>query len=223
MFGLSRIKRALVADNRQRRKVRLGLYRGLMFDASWASDAQFLLGLQERETHTRIRRALARARWAIDVGAGNGELTVLLAKRGTRVYAFEPENVNRVADALNRNCSRAQSAGVDVSPCFVGLGDHPTITALDALHLLHPHAFGFVKIDVENAELDVLKSGSRLLSGMRGDVLVEVHSMALERQCQEWLRGHGFTVEVLRNAWWRIVLPERRPTAHNRWLWATKD
>jgi hypothetical protein len=37
------------------------------------------------------------------------------------------------------------------------------------------------------------------------------------------LTAQGFQLEVVPNAWWRVILPEMRPIEHNRWLAAWKD
>ena len=80
---------------------------------------------------------------------------------------------------------------------------------------------GFIKIDVDGAELDVLQSGESLLSSDRIDLLVETHSQKLECACERLLTGFGYRVRVVKNGWYRAVIPELRPTQHNRWLWAT--
>jgi hypothetical protein len=80
---------------------------------------------------------------------------------------------------------------------------------------------GFLKIDVDGAEMDVLRSGGKLLSPATADVLIETHSPELERDCQAWLEARGFAVRIVPNAWWRVFIPEYRTIPHNRWLWAT--
>jgi hypothetical protein len=51
---------------------------------------------------------------------------------------------------------------------------------------------GFIKIDVDGAEVDVLQSASRLLKSRVADILVEVHSKLLEDQCVNLLRANGY-------------------------------
>jgi len=29
--------------------------------------------------------------------------------------------------------------------------------------------------------------------------------------------------QIIKDAWWRVIVPEMRPIEHNRWLWATKN
>jgi hypothetical protein len=104
---------------------------------------------------------------------------------------------------------------------FAGTGNAADTIAIDRLNLDLTRR-GFVKIDVDGSETDVLESASRLLSAARADVLVEVHSARLEADCIARLCGFGYNVEIISNAWWRWVVPERRPIPHNRWIFATK-
>ena len=92
---------------------------------------------------------------------------------------------------------------------------------LDSLNLDRDKP-GFIKIDVDGPECDVLDSGARLLSKADVCLLVETHSLELELGCIDRLEKLGYVCSVIRNAWWRIFVPEQRPIAHNRWLWAEK-
>jgi hypothetical protein len=102
----------------------------------------------------------------------------------------------------------------------VGTANHPNYLFLDALELEKTER-GFIKIDVEGHEMDVLQSGERLLCSATVDLLIETHSKILEEQCLKWLVSKGYHCEVIMNAWWRAMIPEKRPIDHNRWLWAT--
>ena len=83
-------------------------------------------------------------------------------------------------------------------------------------------AKGFLKIDVDGYEVDVLESAKKTLQEAKPDVLVEVHSKQLEAACIDILKAYGYGVRVIPNAWWRIFVPERRPIEHNRWIFATE-
>jgi hypothetical protein len=80
-----------------------------------------------------------------------------------------------------------------------------------------------LKIDVDGAETDVLDSAINLLTVGSPDVLVEVHSEQLEKECIARLRSFDYAVEIIDNAWWRIFVPEHRPIPHNRWIGGTKQ
>jgi hypothetical protein len=200
----------------------LGLYRKLCLDLDFRSQTQLYLGLLERETHRYIRRIAGKCDWFIDVGAGHGELCLFFLKQPRRVgvVAIEP-SPDEVA-TLRRNLALNGIADDDVEIVtkFVGSGDTADTIMLDAVDV-DRNARGFVKIDVEGAELNVLHGGSRLLRPELVDLLIETHSLEIERECMAWLAKSGYQTEVIHNAWWRRLVPEYRPIEHNRWLWAT--
>jgi len=37
------------------------------------------------------------------------------------------------------------------------------------------------------------------------------------------LRERGYKTKIIRNAWWRLFIPELRPLEQNRWLWVQND
>jgi hypothetical protein len=219
---LSRLKTALVRGGPKPRRVRWGLFRELTFEIDLQSQAQLWLGLWERETYTLIAQAASRCRWAVDIGAGSGELTVFLLRRSAadRVYSFEPDS--QAFAAAQRNLRLNDLTRVDtliLSNRFVATSGSDSVT-LDSLQLDRTGR-GFLKIDVDGAELDVLESGRDLLSAAKLDLLIETHSAELEAGCQDYLRSLGFRCRVIPNARWRAWLPELRPSDHCRWLWAT--
>jgi len=79
---------------------------------------------------------------------------------------------------------------------------------------------GFVKVDVDGAELDVLAGMQELLRVHRPVVFVEVHGADREGNCSAFLTSRGYEVRIVKNAWWRALYPEHRPIGHNRWLLA---
>jgi FkbM family methyltransferase len=140
-------------------------------------------------------------REAVDAGANIGQYSVALARLARRVYAFEPveevstflaraapANVTVYTEALSdsegtRTLRVPTTAGVP-SPTLAAIGDAPTNYPDDACEVRSVHAstldkladrdIGFVKIDVEGHELEVLAGGSTLISRQRPVVLVEI-------------------------------------------------
>ena len=221
---LSVIKRAVVKGGKRPVRVPFGLFKGLTLDLDLAGEMQKYLGLWEAETHNFIRAAAGRCRWAVDVGAGSGELAVFLLRRSgsEAVHAFEPQESEvarlRVNLALN---------GLENDPRMVvhreavSINPNPGFVALDAIGL-DASQRGFLKVDVDGQEMHVLLSGAELLSRATVDVLVETHSASLEDECLRLLRGFGYNCSVIDNAWWRRIVPEARPIPHNRWLSAVR-
>jgi Methyltransferase FkbM domain len=222
---VSVVKKMLLRSGRKPRKVRLGLFRNLTLNLDMRSDAQVLFGLWERETYSRIRKAAHGCQWMVDVGSGKGELCVFFARHSSaqKVVCIDPDagEIERMLYNLELN-GESDSQKVSVLKKFVGTSRDSQFVELDGLQLGQGEK-GFVKIDVEGAELDVLKSGTRLLKNRNVDLVIETHSSQLESDCVGLLEGHGYDCQILPNAWWRLVIPEGRPAAHNRWLWASNQ
>lgn len=225
MALLSTLKSLVLPRGACPRRILLGIYRGLVMDLDFSESTQLYLGLWERENQPWIRLAATRCEWAIDVGAGAGELSLYLLRHSSarRIFAFEPDGAAR--DRFLRNIVLN---GLDAGEVLMVLGnsagtagDAPNQTSLDALDV-ERHARGFVRIDVEGAEMDVLRSGERLFGEGRIDLLLETHSLDLERDCLAFLDRKGFTCHIIERAWWRAVIPEHRSLPHNRWVWATR-
>ena len=81
----------------------------------------------------------------------------------------------------------------------------------------------FVKIDVDGAELSVLSGMDHTLRTAPPVMLIEVHGADLEQDCMSFLSSRGYQVRLVKNAWWRVLYPEHRPIALNRWLLALPD
>lgn len=188
-------------------------------DIDLSHQTQLLLGLAERETHKFLREATGTTSWLIDVGAGAGELSLHFARQPnvSRVYAMEPASTELVKNlALN---PLSVSAKIEVVSKCAGLRDDPNIMTLDTLPVDRSMR-GLIKIDVEGAEVDVLSGAVGLLASGAADILIETHSAQLEQECASIL-AKDYRTLIIDQAWWRWVIPERRPSRHNRWMWAT--
>ena len=216
------IKSQLVGTGRHPRKIPVGLYGGLVLSLDLRHQSQLYAGLSEAETHKFIRAAAPHSGWMVDVGAGQGELAIYFAARCfvSKVFAIDPQASE--IEILNQNIALNKKsvgdtiivmqkyAGSAASDDFIRLDDLPVDRKLR----------GFIKIDVDGREMEVLASGENLLSEASVDLLIETHSMSLERDCVQFLRSRGFVPEIVHRAWWRKIIPEQRPIEHNRWLWA---
>jgi len=179
------------------------------------------------ETNGAVRQAAQTANWIVDVGAGAGELCILAAKlkNVTRIIAIEPDQA--MVKSLQANIGHNDilyndilSGRIEIIEKFIGTQNDHKYIRLDQLSIdrsLH----GFIKIDVDGSELEVLRSGQQLLSCVNVDILVQTYSSELERHCVHFLEDVGYTCRIIRNAWWRSLIPEQRPCEHNRWLFAT--
>jgi predicted RNA methylase len=191
------------------RVIRHGPAKGARLYLNRMTDLQREFGLWETELND-IYRVYVPGRIVYDIGAADGLTALAFACLGApKVIAFEPAREAAATFELNMRANSSLALKIKLLRTAVGhdpLSDLPTP--------------GFVKIDVDGAELDVLESLEMMLRLSRAPVVVEVHSRDLENRCSEKLRQLGYTVHVVRNAWWRTFYPEHRPIEHNRWLFA---
>ena len=181
---------------------------------------QIYLGLQEREIYAWLARLSFNVATAMDIGAADGEyaLYFLLKSSARVVVAFEPSVEARQLLARNlelNNC--AGDSRLTVEPYSAGQRDYGDERTVDSL-LPHIEAPCLIKIDVDGGELDVLQGARSALASRDVSWIIETHSLELEHQCRDLLRASGLGTTVVRNAWWRVLVPEMRPIPHNRWL-----
>ncbi len=225
MYIISKIKNYIVSDLPKERTVLFGIYRGLKLEINLRDKLQVYLGLWERETYPYINRSFKKSNWFIDIGSGDGELCILFLKSTlvSKVYAFDPliNSTDQMKNDMLRN-GISKDSRLIVSNKLVGNNQNENYIKMDNIEVDY-NKNGFIKIDVEGSELDVLESGKSLLNYDKVDLLIETHSKQLEDECITYLRNLNYNTQIIYNAWWRILVPEYRPTGHNRWLWASKS
>jgi hypothetical protein len=218
---LRKIKERFGPRDKRVRTILSGPLRGLRMWIDMMPQGQLWFGLAERETHSWMRRLCKDINTAVDVGAAFGEQTLYFVKRSsaTRIYAFDPR-----PDALEELKENIDINGVEsgkeltLSTKMIGLHNAEKMCTLDSLcdEVVFPC---IVKVDIEGAEVDALRGAGRLLAAGHTRWLIEVHSIECERACCEILEGAGYQVQVIKNAWWRLLVPEGRgDSEHNRWL-----
>jgi hypothetical protein len=221
---VSNLKNLLTPVGCKPRRILLGPFRGIVMGLSLRSQAQIYVGLFEKETHPWLTRLSKDISTAIDIGAAYGEHTIyfLTKTKATRVFAFEPDTscIPPLRENLRLN-GVYQAERLELSTRFVGSSDTDREIRLDSI-AESVHAPCVVKMDVDGAEVQILKGAKTFnsLPGVRW--LIETHSRDLEVTCEGILRAAGFQTRIIPNAWWRVFLPELRHSAHNRWLAAWK-
>jgi FkbM family methyltransferase len=172
--------------------------------------------------YDRIEHYVPGRDWVVfDLGANVGMVSMLEAKRGAEVYAFEPnpgcfrrllKNVlaNGLDDRIHAfNIAVGAEVGAGVmqvekggttggTVVFGGAAGQAGLVGVTTLDQIAP-AIGvsqidLLKIDVEGAEVDALRGATRTL-GMTARVILEYHSVALLRETEAILERHGFVVE----------------------------
>jgi hypothetical protein len=178
------------------------------------------MGLDEREIESVTRRYAAIAKTAVDVGAHDGWYSLFFASQPNirRVLAFEPDlaHHSRFNENLSANDGRFRKK-VELSAKFVGRFDDADNVTLDRLlsDCLYPVV---IKVDVDGGELEVLSGLRETLRRRRAMLIVETHSVRLEAQCLSFLETVGYRGMVIENAWYRALIRDVRPIAHNRWF-----
>jgi FkbM family methyltransferase len=153
-----------------------------------------------------------------DIGANVGVYTLLFGRYSKHVYAFEPvpRNIRYLHRMLEIN---HLSSKTTIIPCAVteslkmakiDLGVNYAESRLDnkgtqpVMCISLDQAANFLglkptvmKIDVEGAEMDVLKGARGLLEGVKPKILLSVHSNRLRRECFEYLGELGYNMTPL--------------------------
>jgi len=166
------------------------------------------------------RDLMARKTTILDVGANVGNHTLFYARhtKAARVYPLEPNPVAIEILTKNLQSNPDRCAVIDLrylglvvgvnsgrarldkstennlgNTSFVRTTDNEGIrmVALDTLEFDAP--VGFVKIDVEGAEIDVLKGAERLIAKDRPALAVEV-DRGNDPMFWGWVRAHGYQV-----------------------------
>lgn len=179
-------------------------------------------GTYETEQTALVKSVLQPGWTFLDVGAGIGYYTMLAARLGCKVIAFEPTSSNR--DLILKSADRNGFSNVEVLPFAVSdtagivdliinpyndgdnhIGTRPTTgwqkrkvrtVALDSYATSCPGRRTFIKVDVQGHELPVLRGGRGLIATRRPVMMVEdnSHSLtgAMPSELREELRAQNY-------------------------------
>lgn len=209
--------KALLPAGTRVRGLPLGIGRGLRMGVDLRrGHIGLCLGLYEVELNRHLRRLCVPGARCFDVGGSIGYDALVLAKLSrSDILTVEssPELCDRITENAQANPALAGSisvlsAYVDESSDVAG---HVTIDELADRYFVPD----FIKVDIEGGEESALIGAENVLRERRPGLVIEVHSAELEDACLGLLRGHGYEPVVVNQ---RRILPDHRPTAHNRWL-----
>lgn len=220
------VKRILLPKDRQYRRIRAGVAGGCLLPMSYQSDLRMMCGVFERPLIPWVRRLFRNGLVAYDIGNAEGYYTLAflrLSAPGNRVIAFEANPLAnrefRVTMEKNEITDRVQ-----LIEAFVGDGlDGKTLSIDAAIRDRDLPMPNVVKIDVEGAEVQVLKGMQQMISKAHPRIILEVHSEQLEQESAEMLRSWGYRVEVVDFKLVEKLFKEYRPIPHNRWIVAHPD
>lgn len=205
---------------------------------------------------SELRRHIRRGDIVCDIGANKGSFLYWLARWSApgRVIAFEPQP--DLAEALSRLCSRFSLDNVVVEPqavysssskktLFVPEGHQPgasllrpaeTSKAIEVQtislddYLADTGNVSAIKIDVEGAELDVLRGAERTLRRCKPLIVVEcdrrLATMERVKETFSFLQGLGYSGQFLSKG--KLLplaafAPEIHQRADGEWFWKRKD
>jgi precorrin-6B methylase 2 len=217
------IKSLLFGTGMRPVRIRAGLYRGLDLYLDPSHELLICIGIYEAETFGWLRMQGPDMRSLIDVGAGCGELSMwaLRHPQVEQVDAYDPsphrwpvfdENQRLNGFAADRRLRKKQDF-------FLEPRDH--VATLQLLEELPEPVL--IRIDVDGGEADILRQMRDLLLRKDLRLLIETHSQELDSDCRRILRDCGYRVHSIGRAWWRCILPEKRPIGFNQWLVAERD
>jgi len=207
-------------QGRRRLRIRTGPGEGLLFELNPRWETHLWEGEHELMAQRAVLDKLKSGAVFYDVGAGFGLYSLMAARAGARVFAFEPDVQN--AESILR-CAKwnslegkveiirlavlSKSGHTDLEPADHERGhgnahvlesagaEQLTITvpctSLDDFARLHPLP-DVIKIDVEGSESQVLKGSDELLRRSQPEVICEVHDAQNASFVQEWLRARGY-------------------------------
>ena len=184
---------------------------------------RILGGTYEPEQTRQFQQHITRGATVLDVGAHVGYYTVLsavLSGPQGQVYAFEPNPVNhaflqrhvrlnRLASVTIENAAVSDRNGTASFAFGSGSGtghlDEAGALTVRTLRLddfcsdrqIRPE---FVKIDVEGAELAVLRGAEAVITDHHPVIVLSTHGAAVHAECMAWLSERRYTLRPVDSA-----------------------
>lgn len=214
------VKRVLFGKTERPFRLLSGLGKNMVFLIDPASNSQRILGLAEAEIKDYFRQSVLKTRTFVDIGASDGYYPLIASVLNDSAEIFGCEPKTDMGKRFEKNLSLnkiKKPERIKWVSSFIGKNR----TELDEL-LKDSYEPIFLKIDVDGSEIEVLESAKNILEHKNICLIIETHSKELEKRCIEILEHQGFRIKIIKKAWWRLFIPEDRPIAHNRWLYAEK-
>lgn len=207
-----------------------GPMKGMSLAVSEHVSHAHIRGTYELETQLAVDRLVAPGFVCYDLGASIGYLSLLMARKAKRVYAFEP--TKHAAAEIQKHAAANQLQNITIVPSPVSdcvktvhftvnenaygsriaspqskwpTVDLTTIT-LDDFVKSNPHP-DFIKIDVEDEEARVLEGARSILRERKASLCCELHSEESARRVQQILTEYGYKLTDLNGGPFQIALP----------------
>jgi len=203
-------------------RIKYGIGRGLKMNIDIRNKAQRVLGLDEKEIMKDFKKFAVKCDTFVDIGASDGYYGLLYRKLNNsgEIFLFEPQPQFQELQSLNFKLNDF-TPNFHSSQKFVGSVDNEDSVKISSV-IPNEGRTIFFKIDVDGGELEVLRGLEEILGKNKCYLIIETHSLELERDCMSFLKNSGFKVKLIKNAFWRKLIPEQRIIDHNRWFTASK-
>jgi FkbM family methyltransferase len=196
--------------------IETGPMAGIKLRPSGHTSHAHLRGTYELDLLEAIDKLVVPGAVCYDLGASIGYITLLMARRASRVFSFEPSPValdeiraHLAANGYNHveivpqpvsDSRRMETFAITDNAYGSGLSHNPdsrwkTISVetvvLDEFAESHPDP-DFIKIDIEGEEVNALRGARALLARKHPILFCELHSRELARDAAEYLAGFGY-------------------------------
>ena len=195
MFSLRDV---ILPDRIQPTRILRGPFRGAVISMNPRHSLRKLAGLYEHELNGWIKTVLPRVTRVLDVGANDGYFTFgcaaafrRLSKTG-EIVAFEPQqqHIDELRDSLGQ---QAGTTLIRLLQSMVGDVEKPGFTTLDSVRWERgdesARSNTLIKIDVEGAELEVLR-GAQSWMNASNFFVIEVHQEPYLEQISRLFAKH---------------------------------
>ncbi|MEN3046501.1 MAG: FkbM family methyltransferase [Candidatus Hydrothermales bacterium] len=177
------------------------------------------LGIYEKEIIKKIIKELKPNKIYYDIGAHVGYYTILFSKFAKLVYSFEPEPTNFYFLKENLKLNRIKNVKILNIAIYsenrefnFDIKDDRTEGKIKDNGILKVCAFtidylclmknlyfpDLMKIDVEGAELEVLKGAIKILNLKKPKILISFHSEDLKKDTILFLSNIGYNVKKIK-------------------------
>jgi FkbM family methyltransferase len=208
-------------------RVDAGPARGVTFPVRLPDDKGIWTGTYEQKFAAELAKLVRPDDVCCDVGGWHGFFGAVMAACGaSHVYIFEPmpDNCGRISKMIDLNPDlpielvEAAAGAKDGEARFRVMPESSmgklaestfqpgesgereisvTIRSLDRFFLGGRANPSMMKIDVEGAEVQVLRGAQELIAASRPRLLIEVHSRVLARECADLLADSNYGIRVL--------------------------
>jgi hypothetical protein len=215
--------KSLLPDKPVPTRILRGPFRGARIVMNPRESMRKVFGLYEHELNGWLEQALKRVMRVLDVGANDGYFCFgcaaafrRLGIRGT-ITAFEPQDKHALTLRESVAAQEGQDIRIEIVQALVGQQEGNGMTTLDALAVATPERRQtLIKIDVEGAEVDVVK-GAQTWMDSSNLFVIEVHQEAYLAKLKEMFAARGHELRQVEQRALPLLGREVRDTA-NWWL-----